>query len=260
MDLSVTLEDAMVSLSLTARNLGVILVNGCTPNITAVVRTSRFALYNICRIWSFLSKRHNSHLTSHAWTTATHSWLNSQPLWINSCCIAVAHLLTIYPNSPSLPPPWPPLASCCSPHPIQDDGASLQGCQKNCTCLPPNTGQTTCPIMPPLLLRCGRAGRLALPSFKSEQSPLSEVATLLCFGTSVVEQTPDQCQDSRITYHLLKKTQDSFVQTSPRPRLHDSLPWQLRMNLIIWVVLGWSSMSSVLPFWALYWNQAKSLV
>ena len=37
----------------------------------------------------------------------------------------------------------------------------------------------------------------------------------LCFGTSVVEQTPDQCQDSRVTLHLLQKTQDSFVQPSP---------------------------------------------
>ena len=24
------------------------------------------------------------------------------------------------------PPPWPPLASCCGPHPIQDDGAGLR--------------------------------------------------------------------------------------------------------------------------------------
>ena len=53
---------------------------------------------------------------------------------------------------------------------------------------------------------------------ESKQSLLSEVSmTLLCFGTSVVEGTPDQCQDSGITLHLLQKTQDSFVQTSPRP-------------------------------------------
>ncbi|XP_030286092.1 tripartite motif-containing protein 40-like [Sparus aurata] len=37
------------------------------------------------------------------------------------------------------------------------------------------------------------------PIADSKQSPLSKVATLLCFGTSVVERTPDQCQDSGIT-------------------------------------------------------------
>ena len=36
--------------------------------------------------------------------------------------------------------------------------------------------------------------------------------TLLCFGTSVVEQTPDQCQDSGITLHLPQKNQDSILQ------------------------------------------------
>ena len=61
-------------------------------------------------------------------------------------------------------------------------------------------------------------------SWPAGTASLSAVATLLCFGTSVVERTPDQCQDSGITRHLLKKTQDSFVQTSPRPCLHDSLP------------------------------------
>ena len=45
--------------------------------------------------------------------------------------------------------------------------------------------------------------------------PLSEVTTRLCFGTSVVDQTPDQCQDSGITLHLPQKTQ----KTSPRPRI-----------------------------------------
>ena len=63
------------------------------------------------------------------------------------------------------PSPWPLLASCCVPHPIQGD----------------------------------------------------------CAGTSVVERTPDQCQDSGITLHLPQKTQDSFLQTSPWPRIA-SLP------------------------------------
>ena len=42
-------------------------------------------------------------------------------------------------------------------------------------------------------------------------------------GTLVVKQTPYQCQDSGITLQLPQKTQDSFVQTSPRP-LHSITP------------------------------------
>ena len=44
--------------------------------------------------------------------------------------------------------------------------------------------------------------------------------TLLCSGASLVEWTPDQSQDCRVTLCLQQKTQDSFVQTSPRPCTH----------------------------------------
>ena len=58
MDLSVTVEDVMVLPSSTVRNLDIILDGGlsCTPNITALARSCRFALYNIRSIWSFLTK------------------------------------------------------------------------------------------------------------------------------------------------------------------------------------------------------------
>ena len=58
MDLSVTVQDVTVSPSSMVRNLGVILDDGlsCTPNITAVARSCRFVLYNICRIRSFLRR------------------------------------------------------------------------------------------------------------------------------------------------------------------------------------------------------------
>ena len=58
MDVSVTVEDVMVLLSLMARNLGLILGNGlsCTANITAVAWSCRFALCNICRICFFLTE------------------------------------------------------------------------------------------------------------------------------------------------------------------------------------------------------------
>ena len=108
----------------------------------------------------------------------------------------------ILPCDPLLP--WPSLVSCCGPHPIQDDGAELQGRQQNCTSLPSNTGQTTRPSESTLLIYISWLA--GTPIAESKQSPLSELVTLLCFGTSVVERTPDQCQDSGITQHLPQKT------------------------------------------------------
>ena len=54
MDLSVTVEDVTVSPSSTVRILNDRLF--CRPNITAVARSCRFALYNIHRIQSYLTK------------------------------------------------------------------------------------------------------------------------------------------------------------------------------------------------------------
>ena len=58
MDLLVTVEDVTVSYSSTVRNTAIILSDGlsCAPNITAVARSCRFALYKIHMIWSFLAK------------------------------------------------------------------------------------------------------------------------------------------------------------------------------------------------------------
>ena len=110
-DLSVS-EDVMVLLSLTARNLGVILNDrlSCGPNITAEAQSCRFALNNICRIWFFLTKDvmqllvqalviSSGHLI---WTTAAPSWLDSQPLRLNCCSISRKLHCTDPP-----PPPHP---------------------------------------------------------------------------------------------------------------------------------------------------------
>ena len=79
----------------------------------------------------------------------------------------------VYPNSPMWPsPPWPQLASYCGPHPIQDDGAGLQGCQRNCTRLPPNTGQTTCPSERTWLIYISWPPDTVIA--ESKQSPLRE--------------------------------------------------------------------------------------
>ena len=58
MDPSVTVKDITVSPSLMARNLGIIHGDrlSCTPNIIAVAQSFRFALYNIGRTRSFLTK------------------------------------------------------------------------------------------------------------------------------------------------------------------------------------------------------------
>lgn len=74
-----------------ARNMGVILDNGlsCTPNITAVSQSCRFALYNIHRNLSFLTKDScSNHWSSSSWTTASRSWLDSQPLRQNRCRVS----------------------------------------------------------------------------------------------------------------------------------------------------------------------------
>ena len=132
------------------------------------------------------------------------------------CCSAPLFKSTqILPSD--FPPPWPPLASCCGLHQIQDDGAGLQGHQRNYTCLPPNTGQTTRPSESASLIYISWPTDTSIDERK--QSSLSEVATLLYFRTSVVERTPDQSQDSGITRQLPQKTWNSSFQTKARPRI-----------------------------------------
>ena len=95
------------------------------------------------------------------------------------------------------PPPWPPLASCCGLHPIQGDGAGLPGRQWYCTCLPPNTGQTTRPSESTLLIYISWPAGTPIAEIK--QSPLSTVTTLLCFGTSGQwNHSPSSAKSSRL--------------------------------------------------------------
>ena len=82
----------------------------------------------------------------------------------------------------------------------------LKGHQGNCTCIPPTTDKTTCPSPSTLVYYVSWPARTAIA--ESKQSSLSEVGAPLCFGTSVVERTPDQCQDSGITRHPRQQTQE----------------------------------------------------
>ena len=76
----------------------------------------------------------------------------------------------------------------------------------NCTHLCPNTSQTTHLSMSTSLYYIRWLAGTVIA--ESKQRLLSEIATLLCTGTKVVERTSDQCQESRITAHLLQKTQN----------------------------------------------------
>ena len=89
---------------------------------------------------------------------------------------------------------WPPLASCCGPYPTQDDGAGLRGRQRNCTRLPPNTGQTT------------RLSESTSPIYISWPMGTPTAESKHRFGTS-----------RPMSGQWNEKSQDSFVQTSPRP-------------------------------------------
>ena len=110
---------------------------------------------------------------------------------------------SIYPNSSM----WPPSSMTSSnflfsPHPIQGNGAGLQGHQQTCNHLPPISWLAGTTIA------------------ESKQRSLSIVATPLCSGTSVVEWTHDQCQDSRIPRHLRLKTQTHLFRLHLDPTEH----------------------------------------
>ena len=106
----------------------------------------------------------------------------------------------------------------CDPPPVGDLHWLLVGALIQISMMvPPNTGQTTSSNKSPSFYYISWPA--STPIAESKQSPLSEVATLLCFATSVDGRNLDQSHDSRISLCLLQKTPDSFLQTSPRPRI-----------------------------------------
>ena len=118
-----------------------------------MAQSCRFALYNTRTSRSFL-KIDTTQILIQALVISCLDYCNSllaglpdsvaEPLQCiqNTAVSLVLHLI----STQTLPfDPLHPLAFCCNLHPIQDDGAGLHGCQRNCTCLPPNTGQITLP-------------------------------------------------------------------------------------------------------------------
>ena len=104
----------------------------------------------------------------------------------------------ILPCDPT--PTWHPLACCCGPHPIQNDGAGLQGCQRNCIHLlvRPHAPASESTLLIYISWPTGT------PIAESKQSPLNEVVTLLIFGTNSwlipaqQNHSPTSSKDSRL--------------------------------------------------------------
>ena len=115
----------------------------CTPNITAVARSCRFAPYNICRIRSFLTGDATKLLVQALVIFCLNSLLarltSSATKPLQRIQNAAACLVDSLPKFSHVTVLLLQQASCCEPHLIKDNGAGLQGHQRNCTCLPPNT-------------------------------------------------------------------------------------------------------------------------
>ena len=147
-------------------------------------------------------------------TKSTGSGLSSQ-----------GHIATLGPSAGQnalvshVTPRRPPLASCCSSLPVQEHGAGLQGCQR--TELHPSTSKhwsdhTLQREHFPLL---HQLGWLVPPSLRTNKVHSVKSRLFSVLAPQLVERTPNQCQNSRITHHLRQKIQDSLAQTSPWPHI-----------------------------------------
>ena len=184
----VSVEDVTVLASLTARTPGIILNDGlsCAPNITAMAQSCRFAFYNIHRIRSFLTKD-EMHLLGQA--------------------LVICHMDYCNPLLAGLPASATKLLQC-----IQDAAA----CRiYNLTKFNPSLTTLLCDLhWLPVAARIWFKMMVLVFKAVNRTAP---VATLLCVGTSVVELTPDQCQDSRITCVFCKRLKTHLFRIHLQP-------------------------------------------
>ena len=208
-------------------NPGVILDDGLsyTPNITAVAKICRSALYNMCRIQSFLTED-ATQLLVRALVTSQPGLLQllaglpdsvTKPL--QRIHNAAAHLIYNLTKISHLTPlfcdlHWLPVVAHIR---FKVMVLAFKAVNGTAPVFPPNTDQTTSSISSTSLHSISWPAGNTIT--ESKQSSLSKVTTGLCSCDSGVEQTLDQCQDSRVAPHLQQKTQYSLVQTSPGPRI-----------------------------------------
>ena len=88
---------------------------------------------------SLSSQRMQLSSWSKYWSSLAWTLLQLTLGWTSSLCdynVAARLVFSLPKFSRDPPAPWVPLASCCGPHPIQDNGAGLQGHQRNYNRLP----------------------------------------------------------------------------------------------------------------------------
>ena len=205
-------EDVMVSPLSIPRNLGV-KDDGLsfTPNITAVAWSYRFALCNIRRIQTFLTKDaaqlpvqalvisrldYCSSLLAGLSASATKPLQriqNAAPCFV-SLLPKFSHVTPLYHDLHRLP-----AAACIQFKMMVLAFKAING---------------AAPVYLQTLVRPHAPAR----ALHSDCHPHSKVATLLCFGTSVVEWTPDQCQNRGTTLHLPPKTHLFRLHLNSPPR------------------------------------------
>ena len=200
-----------------SRNLDIILDNGlsCAPNIT-VAWSCSFTLYNVCTNINIITKDAKQLLVQALVIYRLdycNSLLSGLPVSVKPLqCIQNAAALLVFnlPKFSHMTPflhdlHWLPVADVIL---FKMEGLVFKAINGTApmylqTLVRPHTpGMSTS-----LNYISWPAGTLIT---ESKQRSLSEMTTLLCSGASVLEPTPNQCQDS----HLLQKTRDSFVQTS----------------------------------------------
>ena len=180
----------------------------------------KFVLHNICRIQSFLTKD-ATQLLVQAMVISHPDYCSSPLAWLPGSAIkplqriqnAAAHIVFMYPNSPLWPPPlWPSLTSCHGLHPVQDD-------KWNCTRLPPNTGQTTCPSTIASFHYISWPAGTAIAEVR-EVAQQSHNSSLLWHVSGRVNSRPmpgqqshllSSANDSRLTYSDLTSTPRSMA-------------------------------------------------
>ncbi len=182
--LSITIENSVVSLAQTARNLLVTLDDQVSfaANITVTTCSCRFILHSIRRIRLFLT-------------------LETAQVLVQA--LVILHL--DYCNSPGLPPTqiflesdsrhWysPTVLQIAQVHPTTRTWSNL----------------TPKPVHYTLLLACYSL------SAREAQLPLIKITSVWCPGSTVVERAPCWHQVSRNFTYL--QTENSSVQTAPRP-------------------------------------------